>query len=76
MIGFVYRPASSNDFVYPYFGFTIHKLFCGLQNIHKLLCGYYFAFQYPQNWVFYMDAVPFARIKRRFTNGKIENAQP
>ena len=34
--------------------FNSHKPFYGLQNIHKLLCGYSFAFQYPQNWVFDM----------------------
>lgn len=43
---FVYRRTFSIAFVYRIFNIMIHKVLCGLQNIHKLFCGSYFAFQY------------------------------
>ena len=36
MTDFVYRLSSTTSFVYRIFDFTIHKLLCDLQNIHKL----------------------------------------
>ncbi len=50
MTNFVYRLSSSIEFVYRKTGISIHKRRCGLQNIHKLICGWYFLFQYPQSF--------------------------
>jgi hypothetical protein len=45
----VYRLSYTTGFVYRKYQYTVHKVFCGLQNIHKQPCGSYFLFQCPQN---------------------------
>ncbi len=48
MKNFVYRLTYSTELVYRKINNVIHKTICGLQNIHKLFCGSYLRFQYPQ----------------------------
>ncbi|HBM17274.1 MAG TPA: hypothetical protein DD381_13180 [Lentisphaeria bacterium] len=49
MIYFVYCTAFIMNIVYCDDGNAIHKLLCGLQNVHKILSGYYLCFYCPQS---------------------------
>ena len=42
-------------FVAIHYEFSIHKLSCGLQDIHKFVCGSCFVFQYPQSRLSYFS---------------------
>lgn len=53
----VYRLTYTTHLVYRETGVAVHKVVCGLQNIHKLACGSYFKIQHQQNRILILSPV-------------------